>query len=151
MEHEWKTEELPELGEEEYKAQVDEVFYLTHAINSRDDRYIVPTVYTLYGDNFDALYVGSSQGLINRLDWHSRKPYWKDIKHIGIRIYPDREQMRIAELAWLFIKKPLYNRDGKYDDDKETIYFNVPGIKFSDNTSEVIYERDELYIGRTED
>ncbi len=138
-----------EIDAEELRDQLDEILWITHAMNEGGNHYIVPVVYTLYGADDCVLYVGSSQGLIDRLDWHSRRPYWKDVKRIGIRVYPDREQMRIAELSQMFIKKPKYNRDGKYNDDKEILFFGVPGIKVTDNTEEIFYERNELFIGRT--
>lgn len=131
-----------------YKEEVLDCIEYTEYMNGTENHYYLPIVYTLYGKDHTVLYVGSTQGIRNRLMWHSSRSYWDDIEQIGIRIYPDREQMRIAELAQMFIKSPKYNRDGKYRDDKECLIFGIPGIKFSDETEEVIFERDELYEGK---
>ena len=134
---------------EDYKDDVLDCIEYTEYMNISENgnHWYLPVVYTLYGEKDDALYIGSSQGLRNRLMWHSKKPYWKNVKRIGVRMYPDREQMRIAELALMFANHPKYNRDGMYDDDKECLIFGIPGIKLTDETEEAIFERDELYEG----
>lgn len=122
------------------KEQIREALLYTGML----DGFILPVVYTLYDSKGAALYVGATQGLIDRLDWHKRKNYWGAVTTIGIRVYPDREQMRIAELAQIFTKKPIYNRDGQYTDEKEVLFYGIPGIKFSDLSEEVFFAPDEL-------
>ena len=129
----------------ELKEQVKEALFYTSALNNKQgNKYILPIIYTLYGKNRKPLYIGASQGIFDRLDWHSRKDYWKEVYTIGIRVYPDREQMRIAEIMWIFRKKPIYNRDANYNDNKEVLAFGMPGIEFKDNTEETIFRKWEL-------
>ena len=129
---------------DELKEQIKEALFYTSALNAQENKYILPIVYTLYDKNNRAVYIGSSQSLTDRLDWHKRKEYWKDIKKIGIRVYPDREQMRIGELILIFKKKPILNRDCIFNDNKEILCFSIPGVRYKDNTREAIFDSDEL-------
>lgn len=135
-----------EIGNDDYYDYLkDEILFLMEVSIRVDRNAIVPIVYTFYGKDREPLYVGSSSNFWERFrSGHWRKSYWEEVEEIGIRAYPDREQMRIAELAWIFIKKPKYNRDGKYENGKKPIYFGTPGITFSDATDEVFYTKQEM-------
>lgn len=126
------------------KTEINDAISYTYAI-SKDtgEKYIFPLVYTLYDENDCPLYVGSTQSIADRIDWHMRKDYWTSVRTIGIRAYPDREQMRIAELYWIFAKKPKYNNDGKYDD-APAVFYPSEGITVTDDTTEILYKLDEL-------
>ena len=134
---------------EQLREQTLDAIWTTGVLN-RDagtQKYILPAVYTFYGAKGEPLYIGSSQWLDDRFDWHRRRPYWSQTRRIGIRIYPDREQMRLAELALIFAKRPKYNRDGIYNDGREPLFFGMPGVTFADNAEEALFSRDELIDG----
>ena len=135
--------------EEELKEQILEAIWETAALNgdAGEQKYILPAVYTFYDAEGKPLYIGASQWLDDRFDWHRRRPYWKLIKKIGIRIYPDREQMRLAELALIFAKRPKYNRDGIYDDGREPLFFGMPGFAFVDKAPEAVFRLNEFLYG----
>ena len=134
---------------EELKGQILDAIWTTGVLNrdAGEQRYILPAVYTFYDERGKALYIGSSQWLDDRFDWHRRRPYWGQTRRIGIRIYPDREQMRLAELALIFAKRPQYNRDGIYNDGREPLFFGMPGVSFADNAAEALFRIDELVNG----
>lgn len=138
---------VTDYSEIDYDDLKDEILFLMDVSKQVDRNSIVPVVYTFYGKEREPLYVGSSSDFYERFRvGHWRKSYWEEIEEIGIRLYPDREQMRIAEMAWICIKKPKYNRDAKYNDEKQPIYFNIPGITFSDATEEVFYTKQEMNL-----
>jgi len=136
---------------EELKGQILDAIWTTGVLNhdAGGMKYILPAVYTFYDEDGEPLYIGSSQWLDDRFDWHRRRPYWSQTKRIGIRVYPDREQMRLAELALIFSKRPKYNRDGIYNDGREPLFFGMPGVTFKDRAAEAIFSRDELIGGGT--
>lgn len=127
------------------KDEVEFAIWQTNALNAKDNNYILPVVYTFYDQLHNAIYVGSTQCIDDRLDWHRRKKYWSEVEQIGIRVYEDREQMRIAEIVYICLYHPKYNKDANYNDGKETLVFGMPGIHVTDDSQEAIFTKEELF------
>ena len=103
-----------------------------------EENYIIPTVYTLYSQDGSCLYVGKSERLTERLPQHREKPWWNEVEYLGLIPLPDRYNMSICEVINIMTKRPRYNRDGVYAEEKPSFFINIKGVKVIDETTEVI-------------
>jgi excisionase family DNA binding protein len=68
------------------------------------------TVYQLYNERQDVLYVGITTDVAARLKQHADKPWWSSVASVGCREYDSRELAADAETDLIRKLRPRHNR-----------------------------------------
>ena len=94
-------------------AELKEIFErVRNEPSSERGKIVMPAVYTLYDGMWRAIYVGFSLRIWSRFYDHVHRDYWQRVRCIGVRIYSDESEARIAEMYQIALMQPLLNRDG---------------------------------------
>lgn len=102
---------LPYIKKHKNKKHNDEVsviFNIKHINNS-----LLQGIYRLYKDE-KIVYIGQSNDINNRIEEHKRDKIFDSYDYCEINSKSDRS---IYELYYIAKYKPLYNKEGKYEDD----------------------------------
>lgn len=68
------------------------------------------TLYRLYSDTFELLYVGISSNPWRRFEQHcADKPWWGDVAHVRTMHFADRDSAATAEVHAIRTEKPRHN------------------------------------------
>lgn len=72
------------------------------------------TLYRMYGDGANPIYIGITGDPGRRIKEHSKdKRWWSQVKTIQLEHYPTRRDLETAELEAIELEKPAYNKVGK--------------------------------------
>lgn len=97
--------------------KIDNKFVLTErscTIESEFDPYgskgMFPTLYRIYGENDEPLYIGKTVNGASRLRDHAKKQYWwKQVKYIKLEHFDSDARLSEAEILAIKRERPKYN------------------------------------------
>lgn len=66
------------------------------------------TVYQFIGKNSQRLYIGVTVNFLQRYSAHKSKKWWREVRQIRLRIFPNKRRALDAERALIFEHQPKY-------------------------------------------
>ena len=93
-------------------------------------------VYSYYDINGRPIYVGKTQDVFSRHKSHRKDAWMKYAKTIGVRTYPSKRDMNVAEMYYISERRPTYNDVFKA---KDLFTGTEYKVLIEDTSDEIIY------------